>query len=666
MTGLWHLAARLPCTGTAGSGLYYGVDAQCDYDAGFSAGSATSPAIPLPPGGPITLTFDYNLETELGFCTWDLVTVAVSTDGFSTSTLLAAQPGCGAPVALSDPSPGWTGASVDLTAFAGSTVQLRFSFTTVDGSFNTFLGWFIDNVEIDAPCAATLSLEGVSCQNDVHPDPGHQIAVELWMGNLCGPQTGFFASLDYEIAKLDFRPDLSSYNLAGFGPGTLVLIPMGAAEGPAGNLILASNAALGGGGLATDSLLCTLVFDVLNECAFSEVEFDLLSFFPSELSYLGIATPTTLLDTGLLALDDTDPLITCPGDQTQPADVELSLCGTTDCCTNHGGLGCSEPGCTAIVCGVDPFCCGSSWDSICAGEALSLCPPSYVAPCVGAVVTYPAPIVSDNCGVASVVCTPPSGAFFPIGTTTVTCTVTDTCGNTASCDFDITVTPTNLIDVDVVLVGSNPVLRCIHFVTDDCSVTADEVLSFSGPIGGPALAFDTIEVECGDWSQLCAKDAQHTKWDTKGLVPAGDRWVVAAPLVLLPGDTDNDGDVDINDVTWIVFTFGGFALPGGCPFVTNTPRDGDFSNEGAIGSEDYSLLSGEFLTVSSCACASPATAPWQVGFEGRLALPVSAMPLAVRSADLTRDGLFDWRDVAEFERRHGLPEGLSRTMREHR
>ena len=61
---------------------------------------------------------------------------------------------------------------------------------------------------------------------------------------------------------------------------------------------------------------------------------------------------------------------------------------------------------------------------------------------------------SDNVAVASVVCAPASGATFPVGLTTVTCTATDTSSNTAQCSFIVTVTdneapqitcPTNLI-----------------------------------------------------------------------------------------------------------------------------------------------------------------------------------------------------------------------------
>jgi hypothetical protein len=71
----------------------------------------------------------------------------------------------------------------------------------------------------------------------------------------------------------------------------------------------------------------------------------------------------------------------------------------------------------------------------------------------GAVGTYTAPVGSDNCPGATTTLTagPASGSVFPIGTTTVTYTVTDAHGNSTSCSFTVTVkTPQaaiqNLID----------------------------------------------------------------------------------------------------------------------------------------------------------------------------------------------------------------------------
>lgn len=54
-------------------------------------------------------------------------------------------------------------------------------------------------------------------------------------------------------------------------------------------------------------------------------------------------------------------------------------------------------------------------------------------------VSYSPPTATDNCGAATVACTPASGSSFPVGTTTVVCTATDAVNNTSSCSFTITV-----------------------------------------------------------------------------------------------------------------------------------------------------------------------------------------------------------------------------------
>src|SRR6185503_7476135 len=46
---------------------------------------------------------------------------------------------------------------------------------------------------------------------------------------------------------------------------------------------------------------------------------------------------------------------------------------------------------------------------------------------------------SDNCSSVSVVCTPVSGSVFPLGTTPVNCTATDSAGNTAQGSFTVQV-----------------------------------------------------------------------------------------------------------------------------------------------------------------------------------------------------------------------------------
>jgi uncharacterized repeat protein (TIGR01451 family) len=61
----------------------------------------------------------------------------------------------------------------------------------------------------------------------------------------------------------------------------------------------------------------------------------------------------------------------------------------------------------------------------------------------GAHVTYPDPVAVDNSGSVTITSDHPSGSLFPVGTTTVTETATDAAGHTASCTFNVTVTPSN-------------------------------------------------------------------------------------------------------------------------------------------------------------------------------------------------------------------------------
>ncbi len=69
------------------------------------------------------------------------------------------------------------------------------------------------------------------------------------------------------------------------------------------------------------------------------------------------------------------------------------------------------------------------------------CPPD-ITECGAQPISWPVPVVSDNCGIApgSVVSYPASGSFFDVGQTIVACTATDINGNSNSCFFTVTIT----------------------------------------------------------------------------------------------------------------------------------------------------------------------------------------------------------------------------------
>jgi hypothetical protein len=67
-----------------------------------------------------------------------------------------------------------------------------------------------------------------------------------------------------------------------------------------------------------------------------------------------------------------------PNQTVDAADLAILLgawgpCPTSNACSAHGSAGSDLPGCTTCVCAMDPFCCNSQWDSICANEAAGPC-----------------------------------------------------------------------------------------------------------------------------------------------------------------------------------------------------------------------------------------------------------------------------------------------------
>ena len=55
------------------------------------------------------------------------------------------------------------------------------------------------------------------------------------------------------------------------------------------------------------------------------------------------------------------------------SELRVPLLCSSNCCFNNGSPGCADTNCQDDVCDVDPFCCNTSWDGICVGEAEDLC-----------------------------------------------------------------------------------------------------------------------------------------------------------------------------------------------------------------------------------------------------------------------------------------------------
>jgi lysophospholipase L1-like esterase len=92
------------------------------------------------------------------------------------------------------------------------------------------------------------------------------------------------------------------------------------------------------------------------------------------------------------------------------------------------------------------------------------CPPAQAATSPDgkpAAITYPPPTVTGGRAPLVTQCAPASGSSFPLGATTVTCTVTDADRRTQSCSFTVTLAPP-------------PYLRYVKFLAFGDSLTVGE------------------------------------------------------------------------------------------------------------------------------------------------------------------------------------------------
>ncbi len=137
LSGLWRVTSCRSASSPNSLGYNQG-SCPPDFDVGTTSGSAITPALSLPSGSTIEFTWDSWHDTESG-TTYDKKLVQISTDGGSTWTTLHQEDGT---------QQTWNARSLDLSAYAGQTVELRFHFNSVDGIANTGEGWYVDNVHV--------------------------------------------------------------------------------------------------------------------------------------------------------------------------------------------------------------------------------------------------------------------------------------------------------------------------------------------------------------------------------------------------------------------------------------------------------------------------------------------------------------------------------------
>jgi hypothetical protein len=144
-TGLWKQSTARSSSPT--HSWLYGetISSVLQYNTGVM-GSLTSPTIRIPQTG-YYIHFTYRYKTESPSQFWDQRIVQVSKNGGPFENVYQLS---------DDPVETWLlSPAIDLGAYAGSNIRIRFFFDTLDNILNTGDGWYIDDVQVNTSGPAT-------------------------------------------------------------------------------------------------------------------------------------------------------------------------------------------------------------------------------------------------------------------------------------------------------------------------------------------------------------------------------------------------------------------------------------------------------------------------------------------------------------------------------
>ncbi|MFC1923020.1 peptidoglycan DD-metalloendopeptidase family protein [Chloroflexota bacterium] len=139
-TGLWHRIDDVDRSHSQSYSWYYGLTPDQNYDTGTpNSGDLTLRPLSIPNSNYV-LRFWYRYDTEGPGKIWDQRWIQVSTDGESFENVIQLN---------DDVENYWLQATVDLSEYAGQTINVRFHFASLDDQHNNDNeGWNVDDIEL--------------------------------------------------------------------------------------------------------------------------------------------------------------------------------------------------------------------------------------------------------------------------------------------------------------------------------------------------------------------------------------------------------------------------------------------------------------------------------------------------------------------------------------
>jgi hypothetical protein len=262
----------------------------------------------------------------------------------------------------------------------------------------------------------------------------------------------------------------------------------------------------------------------------------------------------------------------------------------------------------------------------------------------GAAVTYAAS-ATDPDDAATVACTPISGATFPIGLTTVTCTATDTNANTASGTFTVSVKDTTppvvTISVTSPVEATGPSGAAVTYAATATDTVSGSLTPTCAPASGSTFPLGTTAITCsatdgaGNTGTASATVVVEDKTAPTLSLPANITAVAtsASGAVVTYAVSATDPDNDTATLTISCSPPSGSTFPAGVTTVTCTatdpagnPSTGSFQ----IAVVDFSMGTISPVTVQVGGTASTSVTVNSVsGFSSAVALSASGAPAGV-------------------------------------
>ena len=244
-----------------------------------------------------------------------------------------------------------------------------------------------------------------------------------------------------------------------------------------------------------------------------------------------------------------------------------------------------------------------------------------------------APTATDACGAVTQTSSRSDGAgmdaMYAVGTTTVTWSTTDLCGNSSTATTSVTVKPYNTARFQVQYMGVNGGAATRNFVT----TMRGSQISLTSTVNGVSIAngageFFVTNAPIDSYFCATVEDAASTLRRRVSVTDAGTEWNVV--VTLLSGDVINDEVVDVLD--W------------GAYVVRNVNADLNMDN--STNDTDGDMILAIFGQKGDTACGSNFTDSPEPVTSISIAELVDRGMADLVAADLNNDG---WLDMADIE-----------------